>query len=463
MKHVCIFLSLFVLLIGEAQAAGKRVALLIGNKDYALDKLDLKNPHNDIAHVAAALEKVGFEVALVKDAGLGKLQRELRRYTAKLRRAGSGAIGFFYYSGHGAVNDDTRTNYLIPVDVKNIDSEELWYSSVRLRSVIDELKSQAGNAQHFVVFDACRNSLQLASNTSKSLLQSKGFKAEREVRGMLISYATAEGKIASDVGDNVGPYASALAAEIIKPGVEAVAMFRNVQLAVQDAINQEPWLTYGALRETYFAGAKRVQTAKPAAASKPSLSEAARVWAEVKDSENESVLEAFIKQYSGTVQAQLARPRLTKLKAAQVAALPKPTKPAKPSSEVMPAVGVFPKNFKPGHTFKDCDVCPEMVVVPARSFMMGSPKGEMGRDDDEEPQHKVTISKPLAAGKFEITRGQFEAFVKAARHAVADICWTYEGEWKAHKGRSYRNPGFSQTDDHPAVCVNWDDANAYVK
>ncbi len=92
--------------LGAAPAiAGKRVALVIGNQDYVLDKLDLKNPHNDIAHVAAALEKVGFEVALVKDAGLGNLQIALRRYTRKLRRAGSGAIGFLYYSGHGAVND----------------------------------------------------------------------------------------------------------------------------------------------------------------------------------------------------------------------------------------------------------------------------------------------------------------------------------------------------------------------
>ncbi|GBF28069.1 cell division protein FtsN [bacterium MnTg02] len=68
------------------------------------------------------------------------------------------------------------------------------------------------------------------------------------------------------------------------------------------------------------------------AASKPILSEAARVWVEVK------VLELVIEQYSGTAQAQLARERLERLKAAQVAALPKPTKPAKPSSEVKPAI-----------------------------------------------------------------------------------------------------------------------------
>ncbi len=128
------------------------------------------------------------------------------------------------------------------------------------------------------------------------------------------------------------------------------------------------------------------------------------------------------------------------------------------------AVGVFPEKLKPGDTFRDCSDCPEMIVVPAGSFMMGSPKSEKGRSDDEGPQRRVTISKPLAVGKFEVTRRQFDAFVKATGHAVGDSCWTFEGEkWNERKGRSYRNPGFSQGGDHPVVCVHWHDAKAYVK
>ena len=396
------------LALGAAPAiAEKRVALLIGNKDYALDKLDLKNPHNDIAHVAAALKKVGFEVTAVKDAGLGKLQISLRRYTRKLRRAGSGAIGFFYYSGHGALNEDTRTNYLIPVDVKNIDSEELWDSSVRLRRVIDELKSQAGNAQHFVVFDACRNSLQLASKTSKSLLQSKGFKAEREVRGMLISYATAEGKIASDAGDNVGPYASALAAEIVKPGVEAVAMFRKVQLTVQKAINQEPWLTYGALRETYFAEQNQaVESEKPEPAG------------------SSSALEQMSK-------------RLAALEAELKAAKSKPDK-----DEQKVAVGVFPDKAKAAPKREPFE--PEMVRIPGGSFEMGCVSGKTCTNR-EKPVHRITI-KAFEMGKYEVTFDEWDACVAGGG------CGGYKpAGWGWGRGK------------RPVINVSWDDAQSYVK
>ena len=65
--------------------------------------------------------------------------------------------------------------------------------------------------------------------------------------GMLIAYATAEGELASDVGIGAGPYASVLAEEIVKPGVEAVAMFRIVQRRVRMAIKQEPYLGFNAM------------------------------------------------------------------------------------------------------------------------------------------------------------------------------------------------------------------------
>ena len=56
--------------------------------------------------------------------------------------------------------------------------------------------------------------------------------------------------------------------------------------------------------------------------------------------------------------------------------------------------------LKPGDTFKECDACPEMVVVPAGSFAMGSPNNEKARDNNEGPQHQVTITRSFAFGKF---------------------------------------------------------------
>ena len=116
-----------------------------------------------------------------------------------------------------------------------------------------------------------------------------------------------------------------------------------------------------------------------------------------------------------------------------------------------------------GEPFKDCSDCPEMVVVPSGSFMMGSPKSEAGRGPSEEPRHKVNIARPFAVGRFEVTRGQFEAFVKATGYRVGKECWTYKNDkWKERPGHSYRDPGFAQDNSHPVVCMNWDHAVAYA-
>ena len=113
--------------------------------------------------------------------------------------------------------------------------------------------------------------------------------------------------------------------------------------------------------------------------------------------------------------------------------------------------------------FRDCPECPEMVVVPAGSFMMGSPSSEKGRRENEGPVHRVTIPARFAVGKYEVTRGEFARFVSATRHDTGSSCWAREGgKWKNRSGRSWRSPGFSQTDRDPAVCVNWEDARAYV-
>ena len=116
-----------------------------------------------------------------------------------------------------------------------------------------------------------------------------------------------------------------------------------------------------------------------------------------------------------------------------------------------------------GASFKDCPDCPEMAVAPSGSFTMGSPEGEEGRSLDEGPQHKVTITTPFAVGRTHITRGQFATFVKATGHRINGGCDAWTGsEWKENKNASWRSPGFDQDDSHPVVCVNWNDAKAYV-
>ncbi len=119
--------------------------------------------------------------------------------------------------------------------------------------------------------------------------------------------------------------------------------------------------------------------------------------------------------------------------------------------------------LRPEDVFKECDKCAEMVVVPAGSFTMGSPASEKDRRDNEGPQHVVTIARPFAVGRFQVTVEQFAAFVAETGHDVGSRCWTFEnGKAEERQGRSWRNPGFAQADTHPAVCLSWDDATAYV-
>jgi formylglycine-generating enzyme required for sulfatase activity len=102
--------------------------------------------------------------------------------------------------------------------------------------------------------------------------------------------------------------------------------------------------------------------------------------------------------------------------------------------------------LKPMDRFKECDDCPEMVVIPAGSFKMGSPRNEYEmRGLDEGPQHRVVLSKPFAVGRFSVTFDEWD-------RCVADGgCKGYRPEDNGW-GRGRR----------PVINVSWDDAKAYV-
>jgi hypothetical protein len=313
MVRVAIALMVLLLLPPAVRAqAEKRIALLIGNQSYGREVGRLANPHNDVALLDKSLKGLGFEVVLVRDAGLAVLHQSVNAYARRVQAAGPNAVGLFYYSGHGAA--DGSTNYLIPIDVKTTESGELWDQSLRLTEITRKLKTEAGNATHFVVFDACRNTLKLTKAGSRSLVQSKGFVPVGQEPGMLIAYATAEGELASDAGAGAGPYARVLAEEIVKPGVEAVYMFRRVQVRVRAAIGQEPWLGFSAIGEVHLAGAHVDPPKLPPQPTQPQVSEAERTWPWIKDTTNQSVLENFIKQFGDTPPGATAKARLEELK-----------------------------------------------------------------------------------------------------------------------------------------------------
>ena len=321
--RLCIALMV-LLLVPSVASAQARIALLIGNQGYAAKVGRLKNPHSDVLLVGAALRSLGFKVTELKDADYRSTDAAIKRHIAMVRREGQGAISFVYYSGHGAADPDTKINYLIPVDVANADDEDLWNYSINLNTLVENLRAQAPGATHYVVFDACRNELNLTRKGQKALTE-KGFVPMAYTPGVMVAYATAPGGTASDTGTGGGTYAKTLADEIMKPGVDSMLVFTRVARRVQHEIGQDPFLSASTMPEIYFAG-----NGPSAPPPQPDKSELERAWEFIKETDDPARLEAFVKRFPDAPYAEMARARLEELKK-KTAAVPQRSSPTAPS------------------------------------------------------------------------------------------------------------------------------------
>jgi len=127
----------------------------------------------------------------------------------------------------------------------------------------------------------------------------------------------------------------------------------------------------------------------------------------------------------------------------------------------------------PGTVFRDCPDCPEIVVVPAGSFTMGSSAEEkswaashgssLGSVADEAPQHQVSVPS-FALGKYDVTRGEYAAFARETGYPAGDGCGRGRAifKWEKDSKLTWENPAHAQTDRDPVVCVSWQDAHAYI-
>ena len=118
--------------------------------------------------------------------------------------------------------------------------------------------------------------------------------------------------------------------------------------------------------------------------------------------------------------------------------------------------------FEPRKIFQDCSECPQMIVVPAGEITIGSPQSEEARGENEGPQYPVNIRNSFAVGLYEVTHGEFRTFIEQTGHKIENGCYSYNRKWRLDRDLNWQNPGFEKTDRSPIVCINWNDAKAYV-
>lgn len=317
-------MCLALVLLGHVvpASAAKRVALVIGNSAYQ-HTTQLTNPMNDASDMAASLRRLGFDVTTGLDLTEERFLDVISAFSDKLSDAD---VALFFYAGHGVQYQNV--NYLIPVDAELRDEFRLKRETIALADIIEQMESRV--PVNLVFLDACRDNP--LADTLKRGLRGKGRSAfvgrglarvESGGKDTLITFAAAPGAVAADgVGRN-SPFTSALLKHMETPNVEVEVMMKRVTGDVRRSTStrQEPERLSRLTVEFYFKpdglAVKVEQT--PAPAQNP-IDPAAQAWAVTKDTKSPAVLEAFIKQYPGSVYATFAKARLKEVTEKKVAA-----------------------------------------------------------------------------------------------------------------------------------------------
>ena len=372
----------------------RKVALVIGNGKY--QSQPLPNPPQDARAMTAALTKLGFETTSLMDADRATMLRGLTEFRQKLRGAG---VGLVYFAGHGIQMEGQ--NYLIPTDADMTQEDSVKYNTVSQQNMLDEL-DRGGTPIKIIILDACRN-----NPFERGRGNSGGLAAvSNAAKGTLIAYATSPGRVALDgkVGEN-GLYTTHLLRALQTPGLGIEEVFKATRVSVAEASKgqQIPWET------TSLVGSLTLLPGGASKAQGVTLASAA-------------VVEPGV----GT------------------------TRSASPVKRL--------ENYAVGTVFRDrdCKECPEMTVVPAGSFMMGSPASESERHPSEGPQKQVTFVKPFAVGRFEVSFDEWqtclfegtEPWKDDKTNATPCNHWPSDSGW----GREKR----------PVINVSWEDAQRYV-
>ena len=303
--HIIVALvsAIMALCLGLASAhAEKRVALVIGNSGY--QKVGaLPNPARDAAAMGELFRHIGFDRVDVKtNLDQSALRKALRDFSEAVYDAD---IAVVFYAGHGI--EVGGTNYLIPTDAKlrrDIDVEDETVSLDRVSQIIEPARRL-----RLIILDACRENPFVSGMRVAGRSIGRGFgRVEVAAADTMVAFAAKPGSIAADGDGANSPYTAALLHNLATPGLDirlAMGRVRDEVLASTKR-QQEP---------TMFTSLGGAEISLVPRAEGPVVQDAAgHAWTATKDTTSVAVLEEFVRRYSDSFYASLARARIEELK-----------------------------------------------------------------------------------------------------------------------------------------------------
>jgi formylglycine-generating enzyme required for sulfatase activity len=379
------------------------MALVIGNQNY--DRRPLRNSIADARSMKTLLlNDLSFtEVREFEDLRLAALQQDIRDFERAVR---PGDLVFFYYSGHGM--QVGGVNWIIPTDFHANFEDEVPDQAFSAQMLLRDLLT-AGAAVRVVVLDACRDS-PLPTAQRKS---GKGGLAPMDsADGTYILFSTAENQTASDNprGSN-GLFTTYLLEALRQPGLSLDAVFKQTRREVAAASGglQRPWLATDIDRDVFLI--------PPRSGSAAREDPATEAWRFIQNSTNPADFEQFTATFPDSKFVAISKSRAAELR--EALRTPPPNEPRQ-------GIKV---NTLDGLAY---------VRIAAGTFYMGCSRGDRECFDDEQPVHKVTLTKDFWIGQTEVTQRAFQTVMKS-------------------------NPSNSKGDLLPVEQVTWIDADSYCR
>lgn len=335
--------------------AGERVALLIGNGQYARIPA-LSNPTNDVKALDAKLKSLGFKTIVALDSDFTAMRKAAGEFA---RKANGAEAAIVFYAGHGI--QIAGENYLLPVDASLEAESDVAFQTMAVSQLIRTLR---GADVGILMLDACRDN-PFATKLSQSMKTrglfgvSRGLARVEKSDGLVVVYATQANAVAEDGKPGNSPFTASLLKYVGQPKLEIGRMFRRVAADVykQTSGRQRPEITISLLKDFYLgpehapeaaptpqAGLPQAQTKQNV--QKPTGIDARQYWEIIKDSNDLALLKKFIRLYGTSgPHGQQAKEKLVALSPADAAALA--TRP------IVPQPGSGPNALR---RVNDCDL-----------------------------------------------------------------------------------------------------------